>query len=131
VGGQRGVGLAQQGHYFHALALDERQKGAELVGLAAFRDDDGRVAAAHQAQVAVEGVGGVEEEGRRPGRGQCGRDLLADEAGLADPGDDHLVPGAQQQLHRLGEIRIEPRGQLAQLPGLRPDDLLPQGHYPS
>ena len=41
------------------------------------------------AEIAVHGLGGMQEERGRAGAGERGRDLAADDAGLAHAGDDH------------------------------------------
>ena len=52
------------------------------------------------AEVAVRGLGRVDEQRRRAGRGQRGRDLAGDMAGLADAGDDDAPLAGKQELHR-------------------------------
>ncbi|MNC93206.1 hypothetical protein D3C83_97860 [compost metagenome] len=68
------------------------------------------------------GLGGVDEHRRRPGRGQGGGDLARHMAGLADAGADDAALGAEQGLDRLGEIRAQAVGQLAQRLGLDRQD---------
>jgi len=47
-------------------------------------------------------LAGVQIERRGAGGGQRGRDLLADQAALADPGHDHPAATVEQQVdHRL------------------------------
>ena len=53
------------------------------------------IAARHHAQVAMAGLGRMQEEGRRAGAGQRGGDLAADMAGLAQAGDHHAAACAQ------------------------------------
>ena len=53
------------------------------------------------------GLGGVEVEGRRAGRGERRRDLLRDEAGLAHAGDDDLPLAAEDPAHRRRRSGVE------------------------
>ena len=62
------------------------------------RDDD--VVRRDHAEIAVAGFGGVDEEGRRAGRGQRRGDLARDMAGLAQPGDDDAALGLADQRRR-------------------------------
>ena len=55
------------------------------------RDDD--VVRRDHAEIAMAGLGGVHEEGRRAGGGERRRDLARDMAGLAEPGDDDAALG--------------------------------------
>ena len=55
------------------------------------------------------GFGRVNEEGGRAGRGEACCDLLADMAGLADAGDNH-VPVSRQDQFDGREQRVAKRG---------------------
>jgi hypothetical protein len=77
---------------------------AQLFALPALAEQDGHVAAPHDPQVAVQRLHGVEEAGGRPGGGQRRGDLAADDAALADPGDDHPPRRGQDGLHRPREL---------------------------
>ena len=66
------------------------------------------------AQVAVRGLGRMDEQRRRAGRGEGGGDLAGDLAGLAHAGDHHAAGGARQQLHRVGEAAGQAGGQRMQ-----------------
>ena len=67
----------------HAELGQRGQQPDDLLGLAALREDQHHVVAADAAQVAVDRLGRVQAVAARAGRGQRGRDLLADQAGLA------------------------------------------------
>ena len=64
------------------------------------------------------GLGGVNEHGRRPGRGQGRGDLARDVAGLADPGADDPALGGEQGLYGGGKGRAQAFSHLAEGPGL-------------
>ncbi|MCY1231641.1 hypothetical protein D9M72_440980 [compost metagenome] len=82
--GQVGVGVAGDRDQPRANALDDRDDRQQLAGLARIGEGDQHVVARDHAQVAVAGLGRVHKERRRAGRGQRGRDLASDMAGLAD-----------------------------------------------
>ncbi len=84
-----GVGLAGQDDERDLQALDELQEPDELQRLAAVGQGDHHVAVRQHAQVAVDRLSRVQEQGRRAGAGErCGQ-LVGDDAGLAHaPGDD-------------------------------------------
>ena len=67
------------------------------------------------AEIAVIGLGRMDEEGRRAGRGQRRGDLRADMAAFADAGDDDPAVDRRQHLdglrERLGQPVVEGRGQ--------------------
>ena len=65
-----------------------RAGAAASVGLAAVRQRDHDVVALDHAEIAVDGLGRVQEERRRAGARQRRRDLAADDARLAHAGDD-------------------------------------------
>ena len=75
-----------------------RQQAQHLLGLAAVRDGDEHVAAHEHAEVAVAPLAGVQEERRRAGAGERRGDLPADDARLADAGDDDLAPAGEQEV---------------------------------
>ena len=67
----------------HAEALDRRHDGGDLVALARVGDREDDVAGGHHAEIAVARFAGMDEERRRPRRGQRRRHLAADVAALA------------------------------------------------
>src|SRR6185503_3247371 len=72
----------------------------DLARLAAVGHGEEYVTAHERAEVAMAALAGVEEEGRRPGRGERRGDLPADDARLTDARDDHLATTGEQQLER-------------------------------
>ena len=110
---QRAGGLAGDGHHRHAQLGQRGQQADDLLRFAALREDQHHVVRAHPAQVAVDRLGRVQAMAGRAGRGQRGHDLLADQAGLAHAGDDHVAPAGIDQLHRPAELAVEPVGHSA------------------
>ena len=66
-------------------------QAAELGRLARPGERQDHVVRGDHAEIAVAGLGGVDEEGGRAGRGEGGGDLAADMAALADAADDHAA----------------------------------------
>src|SRR5687767_10141393 len=62
----------------------------------------------NSAQIAMKGLGRMQEMGACAGRSKCGRDLLPDQSGLAHARDDRAAFAGEQQLYRLAERGIEP-----------------------
>ena len=79
--------LAGEGDERHAQALQMGQQEHELGRLAGIGQGEQHIRARDHAQVAVAGLGRVQEERRGAGAGQGGGDLAADMAGFAHPGD--------------------------------------------
>ena len=60
------------------------------------------------------GLGRVHEKGGRAGGGQCGGDLAADVAALADAHDHRAPTHLQHALHGLGKALVEPQARRVQ-----------------
>ena len=65
--GQRGCRRAGHGDEARPEPADGLEQAQDLSGLAAVRQRDHDIVAMHHAEVAVNGLGGVQEEGGRPG----------------------------------------------------------------
>ena len=88
-----------------ALALERGQQAQNLLRLAAGGERDDHIAGQQHAQVAVDGFGGVQKQGRRAGGAERGGDLLGDDAALAHAGDDDAavaLAAAKDQARRRG-----------------------------
>jgi hypothetical protein len=88
-------------------ALDDRQDGQQLLGLARVRDREHHVAGGDHADVAVHGLARVQEERGTPGAGERGGDLAAHVARLAHAGDHDAALAGEQQAAGLGEVLAE------------------------
>ena len=92
-----------------ALALDQRHDRQQFLGPSGVRKRDEYVVASDHAEVAMARLGRVDEERRRPGRGQGRGDLAGDVPRLAHAADHHAAgaledqpAGADERLVRCG-----------------------------
>ena len=90
----------------------------ELGGRAGAGEHQDGVAGLEDAEVAVHRVGGMQEDGGGAGAAEGGGDLLPDERGLADAGDDDLATGLGEDADGILEGRAEARGEVGQGGGL-------------
>ncbi len=104
-------------------ALEERQDREQLRGLARVGDREHDVALRDHAEVAVAGLGRVQEERRRAGAGERRGDLAADVARLAHPGDDHAAAAGEQHAARLLELAAQAVDEGGDRAGLDPERL--------
>src|SRR5688500_12870982 len=73
------VGVAGQRDCRYTKALQMIEQAEDFVGLAALRDEDGDVLVAHDSEVTVYAIGGMEECGGSPRRCESSGDFAADE----------------------------------------------------
>ena len=73
------------------FALEGGEQAQDLLGFAAGGEGDHHVARHEDAEVAVDGFGGVQKQGRRARGTEGGGDFLGDDAALAHAGDDHAA----------------------------------------
>ena len=86
-----GVQVAAKGDECVADALERSQQAQDLLGFAGGREREHQVAPGKHPKVAVQRLRRMQEERRCPGRGECGGDLLRDDAAFAHTGDDHAA----------------------------------------
>ncbi len=91
-----------------AEALQRLEQPREFLGLAAVRQRDHDVARLDHAEVAVHGLGRVQEEGGRAGARERRGDLAADDARLAHAGDDDAAAAVADQRDGAREALVEP-----------------------
>jgi len=115
---QRRLGPAGHADQRHAQALQGRQDGRQLVALAGVGNRQHHVAAGDHAEVAVAGLGGVDEQRGRAGGGQGRGDLASDMAALAHAHHDHATGTAQDRFDHRREARALLVLQLEQRLGL-------------
>ena len=65
------------------------------------------VVVTNSAEIAVRGLGGVQEQGRRAGARQRGRDLPADDAGFAHARDDDAAAALEEHLNGAFEVAVD------------------------
>ncbi len=118
VAGERGRGVGGHRHQGDAQALERLDQPHQLLGGAGVGGGEHHVARHEHPEVAVHGLGGMEEEGRGAGRGEGGGHLLHHQAALAHPRADHPAGAAAQQLDGPVEVLVELRDQAADRRGL-------------
>lgn len=118
-GGNRGVenhvGLLSEGRVAVAEEGDEgAAKGAEggeeleqFGGGAGPGDEEDGVAGREDADIAVDGFGGVEEDGGEACRGEGGGEFPGDVAGLADASEDDLMTGRGEAGSGVFKVMVE------------------------
>ena len=74
--------------------LDELLRGTGLT------EEDEKVVLAHNADVTVKGIGGVEEHGLGPRGDESHGNLLGDEAGLADAAEEDGALAVEDSLRK-------------------------------
>jgi hypothetical protein len=89
--GEAGVGCARECDEGGGEPFEDREDEEELFGFAAVREGDDGVAGRDHAEVSVDGFGGVEEVSGSSGRAEGGCDLLSDDAGFADSGEEDVL----------------------------------------
>ena len=101
--------------------------GADLVALAGVGDREHDVARCDHAEVAVARLGRVDEQRRRAGRRQGGRDLAADVAALAHAHHDDAAAAGEDRTERGDETfaltllqRISARASMSSVARARP-----------
>ena len=106
--GEEGVGVAHHGDEFVAEAAEERDEDFNFGGVAAFGEAHDHVALLHHAEVAVDGVGGMHEEGRSAGAVEGGNDLGGDVCALSNTRNYDSSRGRKNGFDGLKKAFIEP-----------------------
>ncbi len=107
VAGERGGGVGGHRHQRHAEALQSLDQAEQLRRGPRVRGGEHHVSRHDHPEVAVHRLGGVDEEGRRPRRGEGGGHLLHHQAALPHPRADHPPGAGAQQLDRPVELLVE------------------------
>ncbi len=89
--GEGRVQIAGEADQGVALALEHGEQAEDFFGFAAGGERDDDVAGHEHAQVAMDGFGGVQKQGRRAGGAERGGDLLGNDAAFAHSGDDNAA----------------------------------------
>lgn len=113
-----GVVIARHGDDLGPDAADDGQDIHHLGGLAAIGDGQDDIAVRHHAQIPVEGLRWMHEEGGRPGAGQRRCDLSPDMAALSHARDDDTSLAGKDMLDGLYEVLIDIFHQLCHGGGL-------------
>ena len=114
---------AGHGNHLRAHAANGLEQPENLAGLAAVRQRDHGVVRLQRAEVAVNGVGRVQEERGRAGARQRRGDLAADDARLAHAGQQHAAAAGGEQIDGGGERGVQAVDQPEDGVGLDAKDL--------
>ena len=120
--GERRFHLSDQADNGDAEPLERGKQAHQLMGLAAVGDGNGQVPLGQHAQVAMDGVGGMDEQGGRPGAGESRGDLPGDDARFPHAGEDHAPGAGDQQFDGLVETMVETGNERRDRLGLRLQD---------
>ena len=105
---ERAVGLGGHRDQRNGVALGESHDRRQFRRLARPGDGQHDVADLHHAEVAVTGLGRMDEEGGLAGRGEGRRDLARDMPGFADAGHDNAAGRGRDRLDRFRECGPKP-----------------------
>lgn len=96
--GEQALLRRRDGDEISALGPRAGDEAEELVGVAGLAEEDEEVGGREDADVAVEGVDGGEEGGANAKGDEGLGDLLGDESGLADAGEEDGAGGVEEGL---------------------------------
>lgn len=121
--GEGGAGVAGKREQRHAEACDRCEQRKDFRGLAGVGECQYDVVAGDHAEIAVAGLGRMQEKRRRTGARQGRGDLATDVPGLAHAGDNYASEAFEAQSAGGGETGIDARlerSDPAALDGQRP-----------
>jgi hypothetical protein len=105
--GERGVAIAEEGDQRAAEGAEGGQEMEQFGGGAGAGEEEDGIAGREDADVAVDGLGGVEEDGGQAGGGEGGGELFGDAAGLADAREDDFVARGGEAGGGVSEVVVE------------------------
>ena len=108
--GERAGAMARDGDDRHRERRERRQQPNDFLRFAAMGEDEHQIGSMDSSEVAVDGFAGVQKVASGAGRGERRGDLLADQSGLADPGDDHASRDIDTVRSPRGRIRCRAVG---------------------
>src|SRR5882672_1485723 len=108
---QRRIRVAGHGDELGALALYQRNDREQLVRLAGIREGEHHVVTRYHPEIAVAGLGGVQEKCRRSRARHGGRDLARNVSGLAHAAHHYAPAARKDQADRIEKTLVEPRGE--------------------
>jgi len=120
---ERAPRTAGDRHEVDAAGAHVRQQPDDLLRLPRLRQREHEVIAAQHAEIAMHGLGRMEEVARRAGGGERGRNLAGHDPRLADAGDDDAAGAGFDEPHRPDEAGVESGGRLEHGLGLGPENL--------
>lgn len=111
---ERAQATGRDGNHRRLPTADEREQAADLISLPAVGQGEQQIVGSDTAEVAVQRLGRMDEVGLRARRSKRRGNLAANEAGLADAGDDDATPDVLEQIDRGDERGVEPPGKIEQ-----------------
>ncbi len=105
--GEGGVAVAEEGDEGAAEGAEGGQEMEQFGGGAGAGEEENWVAGGEDADIAMDGFGGVEEDGGKASGGERSGELFGDAAGLADAGEDDLVAGGGEAGGGLFRVMVE------------------------
>jgi hypothetical protein len=103
--------------------FDDAEQAEDFVALAGVGENDHEVAGANCADIAVQGVAGMQEMTRGAGGGESGGQFSGNDAGLADAGGQDRAAAIIDELEGTVELVIEEAGDRFDSAGLDLDEL--------
>ena len=100
-------GLAVSVMSWNAQALHGFDQLDQFFGFAARGNRQQDIVGSEHSEIAVKRFGGVQKKRRRAGAGESGGDFSADQAGLAEAGDDDASLARIEKLDGLLEALVE------------------------
>ena len=101
---QVGIGVADQGRQGHTFATQQRHQHLYFRRVAAFADGYHKILGLNHAQVAMNGIGGVHEQGRRAGAVERGHDFAGYMGAFANARDHHAALERQNGLYAVHKV---------------------------
>ena len=105
--GEMRSGVAGHGYYLASDATNRGEHVEYLGGLAAVADEDHYILGSDDAQVTMHGLGGINKDGMRAGRGQGRGYFVGDDARFADSHQHQFAFASQNSLHDSVEIAVD------------------------
>ncbi len=111
--GKKGPGVARDGDERDVKAREGREDIEQFFGLAGVAQRDHYIAIGNDAEIAMQGVQGVEDDGGRARTGKGGSHFIPDMPRLSNADDDDLpfpLHGASDGFHGATEALVQPCG---------------------
>lgn len=102
--GEIGGRVAGEGDGLESEAAEAGDEAEDFLGLTAVAQEEHKVALVAEAEVAVEGLGGVEEAGGDTGAIKRADELVGDVGGFADAGEDEFAAGLAGGVDGEGDL---------------------------
>ncbi len=104
--GKKGINIAHHADKYIVEIFDQRHQYFDLGAFTAFADDNHHVVLLHNAQVTMNGIGGMHEDSRGAGGVKRCHDLLRNDSTFADTTDDYPAIATGNSVNRFFKIII-------------------------